>query len=422
MPRNGGTAVRRPQPKPKPKTAPDMIQTSDRVLYRGSIDMTMLVIIIILVCFGAVMVFSASYATAYSKHGNSYHYILQHLRWILVGSVALFAATLVDLKLLRMATLPFYIGCMALLCVVPIIGLSEGEATRWIMIGSFRFQTSEPTKLALVLVLALYYDTFQKKACDTKNSSIAAIYGFFIPAGIVASVCILIALESHFSGLIIMFLIGMIVMFASGAQIKWFLMGGGAAAALVLIAISFTDYAKNRIDMWLHPENHSTLEGIWQTVQGLNAVGSGGLFGVGLGQSTQKHLFVSEPQNDFIFSIICEELGFVGALAVIALFVVFIIRGYGIALRAPDIFSKLTVIGIISKVGIQAILNIAVVTNVIPNTGITLPFFSYGGSAFMMLLGEMGIVLCISRYSYNKPKPKKTVQREPTINKNGVKR
>nr|MBQ4318399.1 FtsW/RodA/SpoVE family cell cycle protein [Clostridia bacterium] len=142
-------------------------------------------------------------------------------------------------------------------------------------------------------------------------------------------------------------------------------------------------------------------------VQGLNAVGSGGVFGVGLGKSTQKHLFVSEPQNDFIFSIICEELGFIGALAVILLFVAFIIRGFRIALGAPDIYSKLTVIGIISKVGLQAILNIAVVTNVIPNTGITLPFFSYGGTAFMMLLGEMGIVLCISKYSYRKPETAK---------------
>jgi len=406
-----GTAVRRPKAqsgavRAKPRTAAPVrgatLGVNDRVLYRGSVDMVLLVIIILLVCFGAVMVFSASYASAYSEHGNSYYYILQHLRWILIGGVAMVAAMMIDVKLIRAATIPAFMVCLGLLCLVPIMGISQDAATRWIIIGPIRLQPSEPMKLALVLILALYYETFEKKASD-RNKSVAAIYGFFIPAAIVAGVCVLIALESHFSGLIIMFMIGMIVMFAAGAQKKWFVIGGSAAAVLVLFAISFVDYAQQRIDMWIHPENYSTLEGIWQTVQGLNAVGSGGLFGVGLGQSTQKHLFVSEPQNDFIFSIICEELGFVGALAVVLMFVVFIIRGYMIALRAPDIFSKLTVIGIISKVGIQALLNIAVVTNMIPNTGITLPFFSYGGSAFMMLLGEMGIVLCISKYSYQKP-------------------
>jgi len=382
-----------------------MLKSSDRVLYRGSVDTVFLVLIILMICYGAVMVFSASYATAYNERGNSYHYIRQHLLWILVGSIAMFAASLIDYKLIKAATIPYYIFCLVLLFLVPLMGLSEGEATRWIMIGPMRLQPSEMMKLGLVLTLALYYE-LQEKRANSSNTTECAIFGFFIPAAIVASVCILIALESHFSGLIIMFLIGMIVMFSAGAQKIWFAIGGGAAAVLVLIAISFTDYAKKRIDMWLNPENYSTLEGIWQTVQGLNAVGSGGLFGVGLGKSTQKHLFVSEPQNDFIFSIICEELGFIGALAVILLFVLFILRGFHIALNAPDVFSKLTVIGIISKVGVQAILNIGVVTNVIPNTGITLPFFSYGGSAFLMLMGEMGIVLCISKYSYKKPKNK----------------
>ncbi len=349
------------------------------------------------------MVFSASYASAYAEKGNSYFYIRQHLLWIFLGSIAMIVASMVPYTLYKRFTLLYYGACMLLLCIVPIVGISQGEATRWIMIGSFRFQPSELMKLGLVLVLAFYYESAEDRVMS-KNSTVAAINGFFIPAAIVGSVCVLIALESHFSGLIIMFLIGMIVMFAAGAQKKWFLIGGGSAAVLVLIAISFTSYAKKRIDMWLNPENYSTLDDTWQTVQGLNAVGSGGLFGVGLGKSTQKHMFVSEPQNDFIFSIICEELGFVGALAVVTLFVIFIIRGYTIALRAPDTFSKLTAIGITSKVGLQAMLNIAVVTNLIPNTGITLPFFSYGGSAFLMLLGEMGILLCISRYSYNKPK------------------
>jgi len=368
--------------------------------------MVMLIIILLLICYGAVMVFSASYASAYNEHGDSYHYIKLHILWILVGGFAMFMASIIDYKWIRKFTILYYSVCMVLMCIVPFLGISQGEATRWIVIAGIRLQPSEMMKLGLILILALYYDKYGKNM-ESPIKSAKAIYGFFLPAGIVVSVCGLIVLESHFSGLIIMFMIGMIVMFAAGAQKKWFIIGGAAAAILVLVAISFTQYARQRIDMWLNPQNYSTLEGIWQTVQGLNAVGSGGVFGVGLGKSTQKHLFVSEPQNDFIFSIICEELGFIGALAVILLFVAFIIRGFRIALGAPDIYSKLTVIGIISKVGLQAILNIAVVTNVIPNTGITLPFFSYGGTAFMMLLGEMGIVLCISKYSYRKPETAK---------------
>ncbi len=381
---------------------PDRIHSDERILYRGSVDMVLLVLIILLVCFGSVMVFSASYAAAYAKYGNSYHYIIQHLRWVLIGGIALVAATMVSSSFIKYMSIPYFIVCLGLLAIVPIIGISKGEATRWIILAGIRFQPSEMMKLSLVLILAFYYDRNQRYIQD-RNFRNRSVYGFFIPFGLIASVCILIALEKHFSGIIIMFLIGMVVMFSAGAETRWFAIGGGSVGAIVLLGILFTDYAKKRIDMWVHPENYETIDDIWQTVQGLNAVGSGGLFGVGFGKSTQKQLFVSEPQNDFIFSIICEELGFIGAIAVILLFVLFIIRGITIALRAPDVFSMLTVIGIISKVGIQAILNIAVVTNTIPNTGITLPFFSYGGSAFMMLLGEMGIVLCISRYSYKKP-------------------
>ncbi len=200
--------------------------------------------------------------------------------------------------------------------------------------------------------------------------------------------------------MIIMFMIGMVVIFAGGARKIWFIIAGAVAAVGGGLVITLSEYARERVDVWLHPENYSAQNQVWQTLQGLYAIGSGGFLGVGLGNSRQKHLFVSEPQNDFIFSIICEELGFVGAVTVILLFVMFIWRGFVIALRAPDTFSSLLVAGIVGKVAIQAILNISVVTAMIPNTGISLPFFSYGGSALAMLLGEMGIILSISRYSY----------------------
>jgi len=200
------------------------------------------------------------------------------------------------------------------------------------------------------------------------------------------------------SGTVILFLIGVFMIFMAGASWRWLAGLGGTFAAGALGVILFTDYMKNRIDAWLHPELYLQDKG-WQPYQSLLAIGSGGLFGVGLGQSYQKHLWLPEPQNDFIFAIVCEELGFVGAVALIALFVLFMWRGFAIARRAPDIFSSMLVLGLTAKVGIQFILNIAVVTASIPTTGIALPFFSYGGTALVMQLGEMGILLSVSRYS-----------------------
>ena len=196
-----------------------------------------------------------------------------------------------------------------------------------------------------------------------------------------------------------MFAIGMAVIWSAGGKKVWFAAAVGGFGAGVAAIIAFTDYATKRLDIFRNPENYSVQSEVWQTLQGLYAVGSGGFFGVGLGNSRQKHLFVSQPQNDFIFAIVCEELGLIGAVAVIALFVAFFMRGLIISKRVPDVFSKLTVIGIVSKVVIQAFLNIAVVTNLIPNTGVSLPFFSYGGSALIILFMEMGVLLCISRYS-----------------------
>lgn len=257
-------------------------------------------------------------------------------------------------------------------------------------------------KTAIVLLLALYVARNQDRITNYRNFWQSSLYGMFIPTIVVGIACGLIALEKHFSGTIIVFLIGMVVIFAGGARKGWFI-GAGIGAALVIIPAIFTvPYARERVDMWLHPENYSPTGKIWQTLQGLYAVGSGGLFGVGLGNSRQKHLYVSQPQNDFVFSIIAEELGFAGSLFVIVLFMLLVWRGFVIALKAPDTFSSLVVIGLTSKVALQAILNIAVVTNTIPNTGISLPFFSYGGTALLVQLAEMGIILAISRYSYQK--------------------
>ncbi len=382
------------------KSRGDLVKPSDVVRVRGGVDRPMLVIIVLLLCFGSVMVFSASYAYALHKYNDSYYYIKRQLLFAALGLAAMFVAIRFDYRWIRKITVPLFLGATALLIVTPIYGIAAGVAKRWIIIAGIRFQPSELMKLALVLILAWYFARYQRQITDYSNFVRSSIYGMGIPFAIVAFVCVLIALENHYSCMIIMFLIGMVVIFAGGARKLWFILGGAAAGILGAFAISLSSYARERVDVWLHPENYSAQDEVWQTLQGTYAIGSGGFLGVGLGNSRQKHMFVSEPQNDFIFSIICEELGFVGALAVITLFILFVWRGFVIALKAPDTFSSLVVIGITGKVAIQAILNICVVTGLLPNTGISLPFFSYGGTALVMLLGEMGILLCISRYSY----------------------
>lgn len=370
------------------------------VRIKGTVDRPMLIIIILLLCFGSIMVFSSSFATALTQKDDSYYYIKRQLLFLVVGFVLMMVVSRFDYRFIRKFTVIGFVVLLFLLALVPVFGLSEGQAVRWIKLGPIRFQPSEPMKTFLILMLAHYFATYQSKITNYRDFKTSSFYGDLYPYIIVGIVCFLVALEKHFSGVIILFLIGTIVIFAGGARKFWLIAAAGVGGTVVLTGILFTSYAKARIDTWLHPERYDQLGEVWQTLQGLNAIGSGGFLGVGLGNSYQKYSYVAEPQNDFIFSILCEELGFVGALAVIALFVAFVWRGFIIAMKAPDTFSTLVVIGIIGKVGIQAVLNICVVTALIPNTGITLPFFSYGGSAMMLLLFEMGLVLSISRYSY----------------------
>ena len=381
----------------------DIVKDNDIVRIKGDMDRTFLILVIVLICFGSVMVFSASYAYALASRGNSYYFIQKQITFVTIGVLAmLFVANFIDYRTMKKYTPHLFIGiCIALFAVL-VIGTAEGEAKRWLIIPGtgFGVQPSEFMKLGIVLMLAKYFADNEKNLFRHQKKWDPVKKRLGIPFGIVLGVCFLVALEKHFSGVIILFLIGACVIFAAGGQLKWLLGAASVFGTLLFGVIMLVPYARGRIDIWRHPENYSSQSETWQTLQGLNAVGSGGFFGVGLGQSLQKHMFVSQPQNDFIFAIICEELGFVGAIATISLFIAFVWRGLVIAQKAPDTFSKLTVIGIVSKVGIQAVLNMAVVTNTIPNTGISLPFFSYGGSSLIILLIEMGIILSISRYSY----------------------
>ncbi len=398
---NNGTArVKKPSRIPVngqkgKKNLPDVVR------FRSGIDRPLLIIIILLLCFGTIMVFSSSFAAAYQDKGDSYFYIKRQSVFLISGFVLMLVVSRIDYRIMRRLTTPVFVIMCVLLMFVPIMGIAEGQAVRWIEIPIVgRFQPSEPMKTALVLMLAHYFATYQDKITNYRDFRTSSLWGDLYPYLIVCFVCFLVALEKHFSGVIILFLIGTIVIFAGGARKFWLVAAGLSGTVVVSVAIMLTGYARQRIDTWLHPEDYSSLGDIYQTLQGLNAIGSGGLLGVGLGNSYQKYNYVPEPQNDFIFSIVCEELGFVGALAVIILFVLLVWRGFIIAMKAPDTFTSLAVIGIIGKVGIQAILNIGVVTAILPNTGITLPFFSYGGTALWLLLVEMGIVLSISRYSY----------------------
>ena len=223
-----------------------------------------------------------------------------------------------------------------------------------------------------------------------------------MPMMIIGLICGLVALERHISGLMIIGMLGVAVMFMGGTRIKWLAMFGGIIVVAGVFLILVSSYAQERVAIWWNIEEADPLGSAWQTLQGLYAIGSGGLFGVGLGNSTQKYGYVSEPQNDFIFTIVCEELGFFGALMVITLFALLLWRGFKIASKCPDKFSALVVYGLTTKIALQTILNIAVVTNSMPNTGISLPFFSSGGTALMLQIFEMGIILSISRYSYVK--------------------
>ncbi len=264
---------------------------------------------------------------------------------------------------------------------------------RWITIpGVINIQPSEIAKFSIVVLFAHLISINYEKMKDPR-------YGIWPFLALLGVICVLMVLEPHLSGTILILGIGIIMMFVGGADVKWFFMGGLAAAVLVAIVAlmpGIIPYAQTRLKFWLDPWSAPRNEG-YQTCQSLLAIGSGGLFGVGIGNSRQKHLYLPEPQNDFVFSIVCEELGLVGAVLIILVFVLLIWRGYVIAMRCRDRFGSMLAVGLITQVAIQTILNIAVVTNTIPNTGISLPFFSYGGTSLVMLLGQMGFVLSVSR-------------------------
>lgn len=348
-----------------------------------------MLVVFALLSFGLIMVFSASSATAHYQYGDAYHFIKRQFIWAIIGiSVMIFISRIPYKTLYKYAIHLLAISAVLLIAVL-LFGIEAKGAKRWLGFGAITFQPSEVAKFAIIIFLA--------RSLSTNKDALSSFTGGFLPyIGIIGIISVLVFLEPHFSGAVVIGLTGVIVMWAAGAKLGHFMAVGAVVLPIAGVAAMSASYRMERLMSFLDPFANASDEG-WQIVQSLYAIGSGGFFGLGLGQSRQKFLYLPEPQNDFIFSIICEELGFVGAILVIVLFAFLIWKGIKIALNAPDKFSSLTVIGIISLIAVEAVLNIAVVTSSIPATGMPLPFFSYGGSSLVFILAQMGVVLSISR-------------------------
>lgn len=369
---------------------------------RGIMDLTFFLIVMTLLVIGIIMMFSASYAKALNESGgtNGTSYATKQIAMAAVGIFCMFFFSFFDYRHFSNPKIAItsYIGCVILLIAVLVRGVTEGGATRWIVIGPINFQPSELMKFAVIILFSyLIVQNYNKM-----HKFSVGIVPFAILLGIVV---VLLMLQPHLSCTILICAIGVCLMFVGGVRWKHIfalcLLGVGALALIVYMKTQGEDgftYFQTRFQSWLDPFSDEK-GGTWQTCQSLVAIGSGGLFGLGLGGSRQKFMYLPESQNDFVFSIVCEELGFIGAVTIILLFVLLIIRGFYIASKAKDRFGMLITIGITVQIGIQAFLNIAVVSNLIPNTGISLPFFSYGGTALIMQLAEMGIILNVSRQS-----------------------
>lgn len=372
---------------------------------KGSVDVPLLLITAALILFGCVMIYSASYVFAERNHGDSTYFIGRHLFFVLF-SVAMTAIVV------KFCTPQFWkdlsyvlygVAVVLLLLVMTPLGEDHNSgAQRWLGFGFFSFQPSELGKLALVLTLARFMTTHEKTVTSTYRFGGHLKYGVIYPGLLIMIVGGLIAIEPHVSGLLIVAMLGAGMMFMGGTRGKWIAWAVALIAVAGLSLILIFPHAFARLDTWINIDDADPLGAAWQTLQGLMAIGSGGFFGTGLGNSRQKYGYVSQPQNDFIFTIVCEELGFVGALLVIGLFVAFIWRGFHIARHAPDKCSALMVYGLTFKVALQVMLNLAVVTNMMPNTGISLPFFSYGGTSLLLQILEVSIILSISRYATHK--------------------
>lgn len=362
---------------------------ADEKVKRGSIDLPFFMLTLVILAIGVVMILSASFARAYYTSGNPLYFFTKQMIFAVSGIVIMIFVSKWKVATFRRLAFPLLIISLLLLASVPVIGTVQNGARRWIDLGFTTFQPSEIAKLAEVLLFAVMI-------CKYKDKMKTFKYGVVPFVIVVVMIVGLLYLEPHLSASVIIILLAAIMMFAGGTKMQWFILAGGVIIVVAYITVTKMDYANSRVTAWLHPENDPG-DSAYQILQSLYAIGSGGLYGLGLGQGRQKYLYLPEEHNDYIFAVVCEELGYVGAILILLLFALLVVRGFWLALHARDRFGSLVVTGLISLLAIQVFLNVAVVTNLLPSTGISLPFFSSGGTALWIQLVEMGIILSISR-------------------------
>ena len=381
--------------------------TVQEQLARGPVDLPFLMLVLLLLGIGLIMMFSASYAPAYYNDGDPLVYITRQALFGGVGVVAMYLVSKINYQTFRALSMVGIVGSIGMLILVYTpLGVVHNGARRWLNLG-VEFQPSELAKIAIIVFFAarLSKRDTQKHKRYKNRTFWGRLYNFLDAIGFIelvpyAAVLLIVAglvvKQPHMSGTMLILVGGAAVLFAAGISLGWFAAGGAVVGIGMWAIITLTPYMTARINLWQDPWAQRQGDG-YQTVQSLIAMGSGGLLGRGLGNSMQKMLYIPEPENDFVFPIVVEELGFVGGLVVLVLFALLILRGYWLALNARDKFGALTIVGIITLLAFQVFLNIGVVTNLIPNTGISLPFFSYGGTALLIQLAEMGMVLSVSR-------------------------
>ena len=362
------------------------------------VDYPFLILVLAALAVGLAMLYSASFAQSEYDTGyvSSTRYLQKQAVCAVIGLAAMAVFSRLPAELWYRLAWPLYGISILLLLSVLVVGESVNGARRWINVAGIQFQPSELAKFTMILLFGRLTRQFGSRAETFRYGVLGfgmAMLGILVP----------LALEKHLSAIMLMGMVGVVMMFVAGTRAKWLLAGAAGAGVFVLIYVSFMGYAGDRITAWLHPERDPGDTG-YQILQSLYAIGSGGLFGLGYGKSRQKYLYLPFQYNDYIFAVICEELGLVGALGIIALLSALILRGYWIALHARDRFSTVLAAGLVTLIAVQTVLNLGVVTNLLPSTGISLPFFSYGGTALAVNLGEMGIVLSISRYRNERKK------------------
>ncbi len=361
---------------------------------RAGFDTPFFLLVILLLSMGVVMVLSSSYARAYYDPGNitggnAAYYFVRQLLFALLGTGAMLLASKLPMGFYRRYSFHFLAFALVLLMLVPFVGVKVNGSRRWLGVGGLTLQPSELAKLGVIL-------SFSVMICKIRDRMKTFRYGILPFAAILCLIVGLLVLEPHFSASIIIIAVGGVMLFLGGVRLGWFIAAALTAGGALGVLLAFFPYASSRINTWRDPFSSSSDEG-YQIVQSLYSIGSGGLSGLGLGGSRQKFLYLPEEHNDFIFAVVCEELGFIGAALILVLFALLILRGYWIALHCRDRYDFLVCAGISTLLAIQVFLNVAVVTNLVPCTGISLPLFSYGGTALLIQLGEMGIILSASR-------------------------